>query len=286
MNIQRLLKISRPRFWIYELGPYLIGVAAANAFKHGILLTSPFIVFFIFFTIPANLFIYGINDIFDYETDILNPKKVEYEGLILPAERAKVFTAIAITSVPFLIYACFEHSLPVILLLLAFFFFAGMYSAPPIRAKAKPFLDSFFSAGHYVATGLFAYALSVAMFGMPFHAKPVILVTIAAMLWAIAMHAYSAVPDIKADHEANLKTIATTLQKKGTMLLCLFCYMLAGLCSFPALAALGIFLTCMYVVMMLISLSTTEQQLFRIYTYFPIINALSGMAVFFWVLLK
>jgi 4-hydroxybenzoate polyprenyltransferase len=34
---------------------------------------------------------------------------------------------------------------------------------------------------------------------------------IAAIDWAIAMHAYSAIPDIKADSEAGISTVATLL---------------------------------------------------------------------------
>ena len=29
MKLSRVLRISRPRFWIYELGPYMIGVLGA-----------------------------------------------------------------------------------------------------------------------------------------------------------------------------------------------------------------------------------------------------------------
>gem|GEM_PF-2635403 len=29
MKLMRVLRISRPRFWIYELGPYMIGIIAA-----------------------------------------------------------------------------------------------------------------------------------------------------------------------------------------------------------------------------------------------------------------
>jgi 4-hydroxybenzoate polyprenyltransferase len=35
------------------------------------------LLFGLYFLIPANIRIYGINDIYDYETDKLNPKKVE-----------------------------------------------------------------------------------------------------------------------------------------------------------------------------------------------------------------
>lgn len=79
------------------------------------------------------------------------------------------------------------------------------YSALPIRAKSKPFLDSFFSASHYVFTGIFGYYLIYPDKNFP------ILAFIFGMLWSMAMHAYSAVFDIEFDRMAKINTIATFL---------------------------------------------------------------------------
>ena len=93
MKLSRVIRISRPRFWIYELGPYMIGVLGA-ILTHQEIMQNPAIdgltvgqlfmkhaviigIFALYFLIPANIRIYGINDIYDYETDKLNPKKVE-----------------------------------------------------------------------------------------------------------------------------------------------------------------------------------------------------------------
>ena len=285
MNIQRLLKISRPRFWIYELGPYVVGIAAAAQGEHAVWLLLPVLLFFIFFLYPANIYIYGINDIFDYETDKLNPKKVSYESLVVPEEWKKLSIHIALVTLPFLIYALFTLSLPALLALLAFFFFAGFYSAKPIRAKARPVLDSIFSAGHYVATGVFSYILVRDLLGAEISWVPLAVCIVAGMSWALSMHAYSAVPDIEADTGAKLPTIATVLGKKGTIITCALLYALAGLLVFPYLGILSIVLGFVYVFFMVLSIRTTEDQLFRVYTYFPIINTVSGMSIFFRLLL-
>jgi 4-hydroxybenzoate polyprenyltransferase len=285
MHTKRLLRISRPRFWIYEIGPYAVGIAAAIGLSGHLWILTPLLIFFVFFSYPANIYIYGINDIFDYETDKLNPKKVLYESLVVPSEHRKLFYHIAISCIPFLIYSYYIGSLHAFLALLAFFFFAGMYSALPIRAKAKPFLDSFFSAGHYIATAVFGYLLASNLTGQNISWNTLWISTIAGICWAMAMHAYSAVPDIKADAEANLQTIATWLQKRGTLILCTLLYISAGLLVFPFLGFTSLVLSLIYVVFMIISLNTTEEQLFRIYTYFPYINTLAGMTIFFLVAL-
>lgn len=286
MKLNRIIKISRPRFWIYEIGPYIVGIVAAAQTSHFVWLAPAILVFFVFFAYPANIYIYGINDMYDYETDKLNPKKVSYESLVLPSERKSLFTHILIVIAPFVLYALFSLPWEASLALFAFFFFAGFYSATPIRAKARPVLDSVFSAGHYVATGVFSYLMVSSLLEQSFSWNTLLLCTIAGMAWAISMHAYSAVPDIKADRDANLETVATKLEKKRTIYLCAFLYLLSAIITFPFLGFVSIFLAIVYLYLMLISIKTTEEELFRIYTYFPIVNTISGMIVFFTILLS
>ncbi len=276
MTVRRLLRISRPRFWLYELGTFVVGVVAAYA--HGApassILSISTAAFFAYFLFPANLYIYGINDIYDYETDRLNPKKTAYEALVMPDEHATLWRAILITTIPF---AAFLMGAPISawIAFSVFLFFACFYSAPPIRAKIRPGLDSLFSAGHYVATGVFGYLLvgATSLSYLP---------VAAAMFWAIAMHAYSAVPDIQADSEGGLATIATSLGKQGTILVCLVLYTLASVMALPYLGVSVLLLGAVYTALMVLSLfARSEKTLFSIYKVFPTVNALAGMAIFF-----
>lgn len=270
MTLQRIISISRPRFWIYEFGTFAFGaIAAFSSFSN--LLNIQTIIFGFYFLIPANILIYGINDIFDYETDKLNPKKVEYEELLEPKDQKKVWWWIVLTNFPFII-AALSLETPAMISFFAFIFFASFYSAKPIRAKARPFLDALFSACHYIATGVFGYYL---LGGESFPT----LGFVAGILWAVAMHAYSAVPDIKADEDAKLQTIATVLREKGTLILCLMLY---GISAYLGSTVLGIGVLMyglVYISLMIISLKKVGpggSGLFKIYTYFPYINLVAG----------
>jgi 4-hydroxybenzoate polyprenyltransferase len=269
-----LLKISRPRFWIYAFGPFLIGLVTA--------LTSPaefleikYLLFGIYFLFPANLLIYGINDVFDYETDKLNPKKQQYESLVTPAKRQRLLAYIVLFNSPFAILAFFlaQHSLPA---LLAFLFFSIFYSAPPIRAKTKPFLDSAFNI-LYVFPGIFAYLLAVGKY-------PPVSMILAASLWTAAMHAYSAIPDILSDKEANINTIATFLGPNRTLIFCVICYGVSAATAYNSLGSPALFIGASYLVMMALSywLSRTN-RLFEAYRWFPYLNSLVGF-VLFWTI--
>ncbi len=279
MKFKEVIKISRPRFWLYEAATFgLVGTIGA---LQGLSFFSDwrYWVFALYFLIPANILIYGINDIFDYETDKLNPKKGDnaYEALVPPERQKSLWKWIVLTNVPFFFFV--PHSLPLILSFFAFVFFASFYSASPIRAKAKPVIDSLFSAGHYVATGVFGYYLA----GLPAQAGGVAFPTIgviAGMCWAIAMHAYSAVPDIKADLQAGLHTITIMIGERRTIALCWFLYAFAGYLVrdiIPMASIIGV-ITFSYF-MWRSQRAKTPEALFKLYTYFPLINTIIGALV-------
>lgn len=269
-----LLKVSRPRFWIYIFGPYLIGLVAAVNYKQE-LLDWRVLVFGLFFTLPANLLIYGINDIFDYETDKLNPKKEGYEALVTPERRGCVITAILITNIPFFAVAASLGVQPMIAFA-SFLFYSIFYSAPPIRAKAWPFLDSLFNV-LYIMPGIFAFAMLT-------DEQPPNAVFIAGGLWTAAMHAYSAIPDIEADREAKLSTIATVLGTTGTHLFCLAAYIGSAVLAYQYLGKISVVIGLIYVGMMLVSLlGRDKDSVFQIYRRFPLVNAGVGFAIFWYL---
>lgn len=271
-----LLTVSRPRFWIYVFGPYLIGSIAALV--HGGVFSWLGMVFAVYFTFPANLLIYGINDVFDAETDALNEKKKGYESRFSSLQYRSLFFTLLILHLLFL-PALFFVPFSALVFLLAFLVLGIFYSAPPLRFKARPFFDAA-SNVLYVMPGLFAYAL----FGGVSYAWPLVL---AAFLWSMAMHAYSAVPDIAADMRAGISTIATTLGDRVTLIVCFFLYVFSGLLTalfFDGI--LGFLGVTVYGGLMLLSLrAKNHAELFSLYRRFPLVNTVMGALLFFAVLL-
>ena len=272
-----LIKVSRPRFWLYIFGPYLVGLAAGAASREDFLRLDV-VLFTIYFLFPANLLIYGINDIFDFDTDRRNPKKAEYEMLVRPESHRKLVRDILLLNVPFIVAMVFltPQALPS---LAGFLFFSIFYSAPPIRAKAVPILDSAFNI-LYVFPGAFAYQMLTGSF-MPW------ILFIAAGLWTMAMHAYSAIPDTRADKEAGVSTIATLLGKTGTLVFCLTAYLASAALASPYLGYFTILLAAVYTAMIALSwASNKEDGVFSIYRYFPLVNAVVGFTLFWLVAIK
>lgn len=271
LPFSQLLQISRTRFWIYVFGPYIVGLVAGAA-RVETLENWPIILWGLYFLLPANLLIYGVNDVFDYETDLRNAKKRGYEAPLAPNNRRALWNSIVLTSAPFLLALPFTPR-PALLCLAAFLFFSLQYSVPPIRAKTKPILDAAFNV-LYILPGAMAYFLTG---GRDFSPQ----LFLAAWCWAMAMHAYSAVPDISADRAANLKTVATFLGLRGTLLFCSALYLTAALLSFPWLGWLSAALGGVYLALMRSSLrGGTEARVFAVYQFFPFVNTLAGGLIF------
>ena len=73
-GLRYLLVLSRPRFWLYLAGPVAVGVTYGIGDVSG-LFTPTTVALACYFLVPANVFLYGVNDVFDADIDELNPKK-------------------------------------------------------------------------------------------------------------------------------------------------------------------------------------------------------------------
>ena len=275
LSLRSLLRLSRPRFWMYLIGPYIVGLLAGAASPRDVLDWRA-ACFGLFFLFPANLFVYGVNDAHDFETDALNSKKDAYEARAQSSARQKLLLLSFGVCVPFVLLAVLVAPARALAMLSAFFLLAHQYSAPPIRAKARPFLDSAFNL-LYACPAFFGHAL---LGGTGLDWKLVL----GAWCWVAAMHAYSAVPDITADAQARVPTIATALGLRCTLLACAALYAAAALASYAVLGWLSVVLGLVYLAMMALSMRAGAAQgeagVMKLYRFFPLLNTLAGFVLF------
>ena len=218
--IKTLFWSSRPVSWINTAFPFGATYVFLN---HKVDLT--FFVGTLFFLIPYNLLMYGINDVFDYESDLRNPRKGGIEGSLLGKQYHKLTIWSSILScLPFLVYLYAVSDLNSALWLTLFVFTVIAYSAPVLRFKERGFLDSVTSSSHFVGPMIYALSLSGADLGN----RAVLSSILAFTLWGIASHAFGAVQDVKADREADISSIATMIGARATVWFAFICYGLAG----------------------------------------------------------
>ena len=267
-RIRYLLVLSRPRFWLYLAGPVVVGVAyGADALYD--LFAPGALVLFGYFLLPANVLLYGINDAFDADLDAHNPKKADSDSREARWRGDRLATA-AIAVAAGLGVVTFAASPPAAWpYLIGFFALAVGYSAPPFRFKTTPFLDSL-SNGLYVLPGAAAY-VTVAGAHPPWAAIA------GAWTWTMAMHTFSAIPDIGPDREAGIETTATFLGESRAYAYCGACWLLAAGAFGLVDGRLGALL-CVYPAFVAV-VAGTAVSVERAYWWFPALNTAVGTAL-------
>ncbi|MBF4461410.1 MULTISPECIES: prenyltransferase [unclassified Rathayibacter] len=218
-RLRALFVSSRPLSWVNTAYPF----AAAY------LLTTrevdlAFVLGTLYFLIPYNLAMYGINDVFDYESDLRNPRKGGVEGAVLDrSEHRATLLAAVVTNVPFLAALVLLGS-PVSWLVLAISVFAVIaYSAPGLRFKERPFVDSLTSATHFVSPAVYGIALAGTTL-----TPGLVALLVSFFLWGIASHAFGAVQDILADRAGGIGSIATVIGATATTRFAICAYLASG----------------------------------------------------------
>lgn len=189
--------------WVNTIGTTVVGMWLA-----GYLWTPAIIPILIWVTFPFNLLIYGINDIFDQETDNINARKGGYEGAkIYPNEVVPIWVTVILTNLPFLIYFAITLPWQATAWMVAYSLFFTFYSAPPLRFKARKYLDALSNTD---------YAFPLAFVPLALGVEPNWWLVTGLMAWSIAKHAYDAIQDIPQDSDTGIITTAVHLGPRNT----------------------------------------------------------------------
>lgn len=223
--MRQVLAASRPFSWINTAYPFAAGYLLATEGR----VDATFVIGTLFFLVPYNLLMYGVNDVFDYASDLRNPRKGGIEGGLVDPSAARavhrrILWASALSVLPFLAYLLAVGSLAAGLTLALVVFLVVAYSAPVLRFKERPVLDSATSAMHFVGPLLYALVLTGADLG----ARSVWPVLVAFVLWGMASHAFGAVQDVRADREGGIGSVATVLGAHATVVAATAGYVLAA----------------------------------------------------------
>lgn len=232
-----LFMTSRPLSWVNTAYPFAAGYVVMGG-----VVDARLIIGTLFFLIPYNLLMYGINDVCDYESDMRNPRKGGVEGAVTPRRYHRVIVWLAVLScLPFVLTLMLIGNWQSRLVLTAVLFFVVAYSGKGLRFKEVPLLDSVTSSLHFVGPLLYAYSLvGTTQAGW--------LAAAAFFCWGMASQAFGAVQDIVPDREAEICSIATFFGARVTVWLAMLLYVAAvglvaclGVAAWPVLAAGGLY---------------------------------------------
>lgn len=199
-NLILLLKVSRPLGWVVAPLVFIIGLYYSNAE-----LSLISIIQILLLSFPFSVILYGINDIYDLDSDKLNPRKAliefeESESCLIKRVSIFVSTLLIISSVATL---NISNLISMILLVSIAYY----YSAPPVRLKEIPPLDS-------ISNGLlFFLAFSLGYsFGNDLWDIPLKIYFVA--ICVMGIHSFGAVMDYSVDKAAGQRTMAVVFGKR------------------------------------------------------------------------
>jgi 4-hydroxybenzoate polyprenyltransferase len=217
--LRQIVGTSRPLSWVNTAYPFGAAYLLAGGGADLLLVVGC-----VYFLVPYNLLMYGVNDVFDYESDIRNPRKGGVEGVVLDrrVHRATIVAAVA-SNVPMLVALVVLGDVASTLVLAVVVFAVVAYSAPVLRFKERSLLDSVTSSAHFVGPACFGVAVAG---GAPSGGTAAALAGFFA--WGIGSHAFGAVQDIGADRAGDIASVATWLGASGTVRLAFAAYAISG----------------------------------------------------------
>jgi len=272
--IADLWRASRPFSWINTALPFFaMAWATRSEFTPAIILGT------LYFLAPYNLLLYGVNDLYDYESDRQNPRKggaIE-GGLVTPTHARHLWSAIALTNFPVLAALVWLGGRQAGAALALTVFVALCYSMPPFRTKVIPALDSATSSLHFVLPCVCGGLVA----GARLNALPWDLL-FAFFFWGMASHALGAIQDVRYDREAGIGSIAVALGAHNTALFSLAGYSAAVVlvASRGGIALIAAAALLPYVLLAASCLSADpEQQARRAWRGFLGLNLLTGFII-------
>ncbi|KAI0351668.1 hypothetical protein OH77DRAFT_1487130, partial [Trametes cingulata] len=222
--LRTLLKVSRPAGWCF--GPTLYAIGAIHGRGSARAPSLSLLLQLLSLSFPLALVVFGVNDVYDYFTDVHNPRKVAdgLEGTVLPPTyHSPVILSACLASLCILVCSSFTGRTQNFVVTLPLLVLAWQYSAPPFRLKERPVFDSLSNGAIVVLAYLSGYT---ALGGSLRHIPPKGLVL---GLCTAGVHALGAAVDAEADAAAGQHTIATALGQRGAVLFATLCYVAAVL---------------------------------------------------------
>ncbi len=214
-----LLKASRPMLWVLPVLMFVGGMKVSGA-----AMTNMAMVQLALLTFPYNLFLYGVNDVYDYESDRRNPRKGDMQGLKLkPKYHGTVLGASAIAALAIALSSGATMDMMNMLGASMLLLFSYAYSAEPLRLKTKPPLDSLSNGVIYCLGPVFmGFSYGGGLFDLTYKVYFV-------ALCVMGTHAISTIFDYDSDRKAGDTTFAVKFGRRTAAVFGLATYAIAYL---------------------------------------------------------
>ncbi|KAK2875139.1 hypothetical protein FQN49_001743 [Arthroderma sp. PD_2] len=231
-RIRLLVRVSRPIAWVLPPSTFFLGILQSGSYPQ--LLPAALLAFA--FSIPLCLILFGVNDVYDHDSDMINPRKGEaWDGARLPKtdQHLTLFAANVSTVLIFLFALPVSIQSPQVMgYVILSIFIAWTYSAPPLRFKERPFMDS-------LSNGICCWSVWAAGYAasgdkdLAHHGSDVIRDGLFIVSLGSAFHSLAATLDAEADAAVKQRTIATVSGVRLTALFSMLCFIFGAMLVEP-----------------------------------------------------
>lgn len=201
-----LVKIARPGFWPTHIWFYLLPFAQLDMFG-----SFAFWLGAVYVCFPLGLLIFGWNDIGDFATDSINPRKDSFLFGASPDSqmRAALPWFIVAIQVPFLIAFVVVAGWKMVVWFVAIIIANGCYNT--LGFKRMPWLDVLNQTGYLLVFVLASWLCSVEQLNAA--------AMVFSALFAMHSHLFGQIMDIEEDRRAGRRTTAVTIGVRNSKLL-------------------------------------------------------------------
>jgi lycopene elongase/hydratase (dihydrobisanhydrobacterioruberin-forming) len=212
MDLKRVILTSRPAMWAWPALIFLVGIGDFSN------LSTLAVIELALFTFPLNYYLYGVNDLYDSESDRLNPRKDGVQGIV-PSDSEMSFLKKTTWIAPaiFLLVALVTRNPEHIGFSVFFIFLCFAYSHRLIRLKEIPLIDSLTSALIYCLPGIIAYSLHAPVSSFPLEALLI-------LLPYMGIHSLTTLLDEDEDAKVGMTTIGVVFGRNGTAIFSLLAF--------------------------------------------------------------
>lgn len=199
-SLKNLVKASRPGFWPTHLWFFLLPLAQREMFGSlGFWLGCVYVCF------PLGLLLYGWNDLYDKETDRLNPRKDSwlFGARLDDEELRRLPLIIALVQAPFAVAFALLFGPKLIGWFVAMAAANALYNTPRVGWKAWPFLDLVNQVAYLLVFVLASWLCDVPHLNAP--------AMVFSALFAMQSHLFGQVMDVHEDRAAGRRTTASVL---------------------------------------------------------------------------
>jgi len=208
MRFSVWLKVSRPGLWTTAIWFYLLPAGGMDVFQN-----PDFYIGLTYVTLPLGMFIYGWNDITDYATDQINPRKDSFlfGARLSDLERAKLPLPILAVQLPFFLYFLSVEGPKIVALFAVAAVAVTLNNWPRFGFKQWPLLDLLIQSSYLLVFVLSSWLNDAPQ--LPWQTF------VFGAAFAMHSHLFGAVMDIEPDALAGRKTTAVVLGRVRSKLL-------------------------------------------------------------------